>query len=107
MPPRFILSTLKCNNVTPKALKLHLQSIKLQKSIYSLNFFYFTCAMMSRFAKFQVFFSSTILIPSYSGSCQLLLFCPGHVRSHSYPEETILADGEIVEFLAMSVHSTV
>jgi hypothetical protein len=57
MTPRLILSTLKRNNMTPKALKLHLQSIKLQKSFYSSNFFYFTCAMMSRFAKFQVFFS--------------------------------------------------
>jgi hypothetical protein len=28
----------------PQALKLHLQSIKLQKSFYSLNFCYFTCA---------------------------------------------------------------
>jgi hypothetical protein len=26
MTPQFILSTLKCNNMTPKALKLHLQS---------------------------------------------------------------------------------
>jgi hypothetical protein len=45
--PQFVLSTLKCNNMTPKALKLHLQSIKLQKSYYSLNFCYFTCAVMS------------------------------------------------------------
>jgi hypothetical protein len=49
--------------MTPKALKLHLQSIKLKKSFYSSNFCYFTCVMMSRFAKFQVFCSSTILIP--------------------------------------------
>jgi hypothetical protein len=33
MTPQLILTTLKCNShsVTPKALKLHLQSIKLQK----------------------------------------------------------------------------
>jgi hypothetical protein len=37
----------KCNNMTTKALKLHLQSIKLQKSFYSSNFCYFTCAVMS------------------------------------------------------------
>jgi dsRNA-specific ribonuclease len=49
--------------MSPKALKLHLQSIKFQKSFYSLNFCYLMCAMTSRFAKFQVFFSSTILIP--------------------------------------------
>jgi hypothetical protein len=41
--------------MTLRALKLYLQSIKLQK-FYSLNFCYFTCAMMSRFAKFQGFF---------------------------------------------------
>jgi hypothetical protein len=35
--PQFILSTLKCNSMTPKALKLHLQSIKLFKSFYSSN----------------------------------------------------------------------
>jgi hypothetical protein len=64
MTPRFILSTLKCNNMTLRALKLHLHSIKFQKSFYSSNFFNFTCTMMSRFAKFQVFFSSTILIPA-------------------------------------------
>jgi hypothetical protein len=56
MTPQFILSTLKCNNMTPKALKLHLESIKLQKSFYSSNFFNFTCSVMSRFAKLQVFF---------------------------------------------------
>jgi hypothetical protein len=56
MTPGFILSTLKCNNMIPQALKLHLQSIKLQRSFYSLNFCYFTYAMMSRFAKFQGFF---------------------------------------------------
>jgi hypothetical protein len=63
--PQFVLSTLKCK-MTPKALILHLQSIKLQKSFYSSNFFNFTCAVMSWFAKFQVFFASTILIPGYS-----------------------------------------
>jgi hypothetical protein len=42
--------------MTPMTLKLHLQSIKLQKSFYSSNFCYFMCAMMSRFAKFQGFF---------------------------------------------------
>jgi hypothetical protein len=40
--PQFILSTLKYNSMTPKALKLHLQSITLQKSFYSSNFCYFT-----------------------------------------------------------------
>jgi hypothetical protein len=34
MTSQLILSTLKCNSMTPKALKLHLQSIKLQKSFY-------------------------------------------------------------------------
>jgi hypothetical protein len=61
-PPQFILSTLKCNSVTPKDLKLHLQSIKLQNSFYSSNFCSFTCAVMLWFVKFQVFFVSTILI---------------------------------------------
>jgi hypothetical protein len=45
--PQLVLSTLKCNNMTPKALKLNLQSIRLQKSFYSLNFFCFMCTMMS------------------------------------------------------------
>jgi hypothetical protein len=62
MTPQFILSTLKCNSVTPKALKLHLQSIKLQKSFYSSNFCSFMCAVMLWYAKFQFFFVSTILI---------------------------------------------
>jgi hypothetical protein len=44
--PQFILSPLKCKSVNPKTLKLHLQSIKLQKSFYSSNFFSFTCAVM-------------------------------------------------------------
>jgi hypothetical protein len=56
MTPQFILSTLKCNSVTPKALQLHLQSIKLQKSFYSSNFFSFMCAVMLWYAKFQFFF---------------------------------------------------
>jgi hypothetical protein len=85
-----IRATLKCNNMTPKALKLHLQSIKLQKSFYSLqsiklqksfyssNFCYFTCAMMSRFAKFQGFFSSTILIPEVNSSA----YCGVMAESH-------------------------
>jgi hypothetical protein len=47
--------------VTSKALKLHLQSIRLQKSFYSSNFCSFTCGVMW-FAKFQVFLVSTILI---------------------------------------------
>jgi hypothetical protein len=55
--------TIKCNNTTPKALKLHLENIKLQKFFYSSICCYFTCAVMSRFAIFQCFFSSTILIP--------------------------------------------
>jgi hypothetical protein len=56
MTPQFILSTLKCNSLTPKALKPHIQSIKLQKSFYSSNFCSFTCAVMLWIAKFQVFF---------------------------------------------------
>jgi hypothetical protein len=64
MIPQFIASTLKCNSVTPKALKLHLQSIKLQKSFYSLNFCSFMCTVMlcKKYAKFQGCFVSTILI---------------------------------------------
>jgi hypothetical protein len=43
--------------MTPKALKLHLQSIKLQKSFYSSNFCYFTCAVMTDvIRKISVFF---------------------------------------------------
>jgi uncharacterized membrane protein SpoIIM required for sporulation len=60
--PQFILSTLKCNSRTPKASKLHLQSIKFQKSFYSSIFCYFTCAVMLWFTKFQVFIVFTILI---------------------------------------------
>jgi hypothetical protein len=57
------LDMLKCNTMSPKALKLYLQSIKLQKSFYSSNFLNFTCMVMLWFAKFQVFFASTILVP--------------------------------------------
>jgi hypothetical protein len=63
MTPQFVLSTLKCNNMTPKALKLHLQFMKPQKSYSSSNFFYFICTAMSWFAKFKVLFALTILIP--------------------------------------------
>jgi hypothetical protein len=82
MTPGFILSTLKCNNMTPQALKLHLQSIKLKKSFYSLNFCYFAYAMMSRFAKFQGFFSSTILIYGLKRyyTSNIFIFCRKHVR---------------------------
>jgi hypothetical protein len=63
MTPQFILSTLKCNSATPKALKLHLQSIKLQKS-FNLFFKFLFIYMRGDVVihKMSGFFVSTILI---------------------------------------------
>jgi hypothetical protein len=87
MIPQFILSSLKCKSVTPKALKLHLQSIKLQKSFYSSNFCSFMCAVMLWYAKFQFFFVSTILILDFLYGCHTLFccgFCSSLIEHYAY-----------------------
>jgi hypothetical protein len=69
MTPQF---TLKCNNMTPKALKLHLQSIKL--------LFYVRDDVTIR--KISGFFSSTILI-----AVKELIQLPSNLPHHGLLEE--------------------